>query len=185
MLRAPRQQVKRVRKQVQDRLERRRSSRRTARQIQDQRVARGSADGAAQRSEGCLLEAGGAHTFRDAVHEAFAYDARGFGRDIARSQTGTASGDHQVHARCMTAKRGDDPVQVIGDRLYNGVGDASRSQPIGYRGARKISLAAVEAAIADRENGGAGRLGKAQVHERSLRCWNLPRAREYRTRETG
>lgn len=92
------EQVERMTQQGQDGFERGSSTARAAGQIQDEALAVGSAEASAERGVGGLGKAGGAHAFGYAVDEAVTDRAGGLGRDVARSNSGAASGDDEAGA---------------------------------------------------------------------------------------
>lgn len=143
-------------------------------QVEDQRGSQGAADSPTEGREGGLLETEGAHAFREAFDQALADDSRGLRGDVAGGETGAAGRDDKVRARGLTPQGVDDLIQFIGNCLHRGRGGTGCLQTGGNGGAGEILLAAIEAAIADRDYGRPSPWGEDVVHASSLRCGALP-----------
>lgn len=156
--------------QGQDRLERGNGTCGAAGQVEDQSGPQGSAEGPAERGERRLLEACEAHPFRETVDQALANDSGGLGGDIAGRKAGSTGSDDEVCGGGMAAEGIDDLVQFVRNCLHGGGSGACGAQTFGNGRAREVLLPAVEAAVADGENGGAGFGREAGVHRISLRA---------------
>lgn len=120
MVGAAGEQIEGVRDEGQDGVERCLRAGGTARQIDDEGVAEGAADGAAERGKRGVAEAFGAHEFGQSFDEAFADLPRGLGGDVAGCQTGAAGGDNQLAGGGVVPERRGDPVDLVGESLSCG-----------------------------------------------------------------
>jgi hypothetical protein len=93
------QEVKGVAQEREDGFKRCDGSARAAGQVEDEGLAEGSAEGAAERGVGGLGKTGGAHALGDAAEEAVADGAGSLGSDVAGADSGSAGGDDEAGAR--------------------------------------------------------------------------------------
>lgn len=169
MVRATGEEIEGVWKQGQDGIERGEGAGWAAGEIEDQRTCEGAADPSAEGGEGRLQEADGAHPLGEAVSEALAYQPRGFRGDIAGSEAGSACGDDQSRPGGVVAEGCGDQVYLVGHGLERDLGGAGGLEACCNSRPGEVFLPAMEAAIADGNDGYAGAGGKGRVHPSSLR----------------
>jgi len=95
MPRVAAKQLQSVRYQVNDGFQRLDCARRASGEVQDDRLSAHTADGPAESGQWSFLRTFCAHAFSYAFEQTFADGARGFGSDIARSNSGASRGHHQ------------------------------------------------------------------------------------------
>ena len=159
------EQVERMRQQRQDRCERGLRTGRAAGQVDDEACADCAADGTAERRKRRMEKAVGAHSFGEAFDEPVTDQFCRLGSYIARSEAGTTRGDDQVAGRGMAAQRFGNEFDFVGQGFGEDNGSAGASEEFRNCRAGEIQLPALEAAIADGQNGGAGIDVEERRHE--------------------
>lgn len=118
-----------------------------------------------------MEKAFGAHAFGEAVDDAVADFAGGLGGYVARRDACAPGGDDEMAGSGVAAKGGDDEVEVVGESFGDEDGGTCFGEGLGDGGAGEIDLSALEAAIADGEDGDAGVGRKRRRHkEQGTRC---------------
>ena len=138
-------------------------------EIENEGFAYGAADGAAEGGEGGVEEAFGAHAFGEAVDDAVADLAGGFGSDVAGGEAGSAGRHNEVGGDGLGAEGVGDLVEFVGQDVGLDAGDTCGLKEVYDGGAGEVGLEPGGAAVADGEDDGAGICAEWRCHLTSLR----------------
>lgn len=145
-----------VRQQVQHGLKRGDRAARTAGQVQDDGLAAGAAQAAAEGGKGCLGQAGGAHLFGNAFDEAIADGACGLRCDVTGSDAGAAGGDDEAGGSGVEPECLFKLWLVVGDEEDGVDGEPCVGKDAGDCGTGEVFSFAGGAGVADGDDDGAG-----------------------------
>jgi hypothetical protein len=173
MLRAPSQQIKRMRQHRQNRSQGTLRPGRAARQIHNQRPSKRSAHRTAERSKRSMQQAPGAHALRQSIDHSVADQSCSVRRHIPRSQTRSTRRHNQTRAGRMTPQRSGNQIQLIRQDLDRDLTDSSGLQQLVNRWSGEVNLLPPRAAVANRQHNGT-RIGrKARSHDSQSTCFPL------------
>jgi hypothetical protein len=149
MSRTSGQKVERMGQQLKDRLKRSPCTGGASGKVHDQRRAEGSADGPAQRGKGRVLQALGAHAFRQPLDDPIADHARRLWSYIARGKSCTTRGNDQTSPGGIAPQGDRDQVYLIGQCLACYCTYACCLKQARDCGTRQIVLLSTKTTIAD------------------------------------
>jgi hypothetical protein len=169
MLRAPGQQIQRMRQHRQNCRQRTLCPRRAARQVHNQRASQRPAHRPAQRSQRRMQQPIGTHPFRQSVDQPFTDQPCSLRRYIPRRQSRPPGCHNQTRTACMTPQRRSNQIQLIGQRLLRRNPHSCSLQQLADSRSREVYLLPPRAAVADRQHNSTKIGRKAQSHALSLR----------------
>jgi len=163
------QQIERVRQQWKDRRKRGPRTGRTARQVDNQRVANGAADRAAERGKRCVQKTFSAHSFGQAIDEPVADKPGGLWGHVSDGKPSATRRHNKIGFGSVSPQGRGDQVQLIRERLRRRNAQPGSLQELTDDGAGLVHPLATEAAIADRQNDGTSLNGRTWSHPPSVR----------------
>lgn len=169
MFRTPRQQIKRMRQQRQDRPQRTLRPRRAARQVHDQCTSQRPADRPAQRRQRRTQQPLRAHPLRQPIHQPVTDQPRGLRSHVPRRQPRPSRRHDQSGPLRMTPQRRRNQIKLIRQRLCHRDPHASSLQQQADSRSRQVDLLPPEAAVTDRQHNGTNIGRKCRDHAPSLR----------------
>jgi hypothetical protein len=152
------EEIQGVGEEREDGAERAFGSARAAGEVEEEGVAGGMGDDAAEASAECgvggVVGAGLADEFGEAGDEAVADGERGFGGDVAGGEAGAAGGEDEVGAGGGFAQGGGEVVELVGEGEGFEEMRAGGGEEVGEGGAGEVGLRAGETAVADGDDDG-------------------------------
>ncbi len=127
-------------------------------QVENQAAAEGSGDGAAQRGHGRMFQAFAAHSLAKPLHNAFAYRAGSFGRDVPRGNSGSAGCNNESRPRSLLAQCGCNLLDLIGNEEDRIDEETRCAQAVRDRWTGKIVAQSLETGVAH-SNDNSGHMG--------------------------
>ncbi len=152
VFRLPRNQLQRVRQQIDHCLQRFHSSRRTPRQIQNQSRPANSANRATQRRKSGFPHSLGSHLLGDPFNQPVAHRTRSFGRHIARSDPSASRRDDQTRRRAQLNKFSLNDAALVGNQRAPNNPKPAPLQTFRHRRSGEIHFLAARTRVADRNH---------------------------------
>ena len=167
MLRAPGQQIQRVRQHRQNRRQGALRPGRTARQVHDQRASKRPTHSTTQRCKRSMQQPLGAHALGQTIDHPFADQPRSLRRHIPRSQPRPTCSHNQSRTGRMTPQRCGNQIHLIGQNLGSNHTESSGLQHLADCWSGQVDLLPPRAAVADRQHNGAniGREDRSHVSQ--------------------